>query len=304
MAATCSLWMVPFFLNWLVLIFAIIHMPENFGFVTWLAASGIFIFLLAFYFGLGLRLLKLFGVLQPATESLKVLVTEVSEKMQVPVRATWILSTYVGNAFALPQTRQLIFTDKLLETLSREETKAICAHELGHLSESRGVILVRGLAAFAFYPLIFVRPLGALNDYGAFWILFVACFLLLLIGSRVARRMEKRADKIAVESVADGAIYAQALERLYEINLTPAVMSRRTTKIHPNLYDRMMAAGVTPDFPKPLPPQRQSWTSSLMYVCIFFTFFFFFTWRNRPATSNAHFQHFSQPASSFNLTKP
>jgi Zn-dependent protease with chaperone function len=258
--------LVLFFVNWLVLILAIVYMPENFGPVTWAAAIGIFIVLLAFHFGLGLRLLRWFGVLQPATESLKVLVAEVSGKMRVPVRATWILSTYVGNAAAFPQTGQLIFTDKLLETLSDEETKTVCAHELGHLSESRGVILVRALASFAFYPLIFTLPLSSLagSAFNSFCFLFTVSIILLALGIRVSRRMEKRADKIAAETQTDTAVYARALERLYATNLTPAVMPRRTTKVHPNLYDRMMAAGVTPDFPKPLPPRRQSWTSYLM----------------------------------------
>jgi Zn-dependent protease with chaperone function len=298
--------LVLFFVNWLVLIFAIVYLPENFGPVTWLIAGGIFIFMLAFHFGLGLRLLRWFGVLQPATESLKALVAEVSGKMRVPVRATWILSTYVGNAAAFPQIRQLIFTDKLLETLSDEETKTVCAHELGHLSESRGVILVRALASFAFYPLVFTLPLASLagSAFHSFCFLFTVSIILLALGIRVSRRMEKRADKIAAETQTDTAVYARALERLYASNLTPAVMPRRTTKVHPNLYDRMMAAGVTPDFPKPLPPQRQSWTSYLMCAGLFLIFLSFFSWRNTPATSEANYQHFSQPAPQFNLTKP
>ncbi len=269
-----------FFLGWLVLISAIFYMPKDFGLLTWLIAGGVFMFMLAFNLGQGLRLLRWFGVLQPAPEILKTLVAEVSEKMCVPVRATWTLSTHICNALALPLIGQLIFTNKLLETLSQEETKAVCAHELGHLSESRKVLLVRGLASFAFYPLIFARPLSSFSalGYGSFLIFFVLYFFLRFIGRRIGRNMEKRADKIAVENQTDGAVYARALERIYEANQMPAVMPRR--RVHPDLYDRMMAAGVTPDFPKPLPPNKQSWTSYLICLCLLVILLLFFVWRS------------------------
>jgi hypothetical protein len=67
----------------------------------------------------------------------------------------------------------------------------------------------------------------------------------------------------------DKVVYAQALERLYEINQTPAVMPRRATKIHPDLYDRMIAAGVTPDYPKPAPAKGLFWTTYLMLFSLF-----------------------------------
>lgn len=270
-----------FFLGWFVLVSAVLYMPKDFGWLTWLIAGGVFIFMLASSFGLGRQLLRWLGVLQPASESLNTLVTEVSEIMGVPVRATWTLSTYVCNAYALPLIGQLIFTNKLLETLSNEETKAICAHELGHLSESRKVRLLRGLAAFGFYPLIFTRPLSSFDvlGYASFLILFALCLFLRSIGRCVGRGMEKRADKIAAENQVDGAIYAHALERIYEANQMPAVMPRR--RVHPDLYDRMIAAGVTPDFPKPLPPDKVGWTSYVIYSCIFIIPLLFLILRSR-----------------------
>jgi Zn-dependent protease with chaperone function len=261
-----------FFAGWLVLVAAIFYMPANFGLTTWIIAGAVLVFLLLLHFGLNIRLLRCFGVLQPATEKLNTLVAEVSLKMRVPVQATWILSTYVGNAAAFPLARQLIFTDKLLEILSDEETKTVCAHELGHLSESRLTLLVRGLAACAFYPLIFTRPLSSCPGIGdtSFCILLIGSILLLLSGIRVGRAMEKRADKMAVENKVDGIVYARALARLYENSQSPAVMPRRSGKVHPDLYDRMIAAGVTPDFPKPEPPSRRAWTSYVLWGSLIF----------------------------------
>ena len=66
------------------------------------------------------------------------------------------------------------------------------------------------------------------------------------------------------ENQVDAVVYARALERLYETNQIPAVMPRRATKIHPDLYDRMLNAGVTPNYAKPKPAKGQCWTSYLM----------------------------------------
>ncbi|HEU5396879.1 MAG TPA: M56 family metallopeptidase [Verrucomicrobiae bacterium] len=252
-----------------ILLPAIFLMPADFRPLTWIVAAGIFLLLVALLFGLGLRLLRIFHLLQPATERLKILVAEVSAQMNVPVRATWILQTWVPNAAAFPHTRQLLFTDKLLAAAPDDEIKAVCAHELGHLNEPRKVLVVRSLALFAFYPLIFARPLGAIGTNGTsvYLALVIVSLLLFLAGIRVARSMEKRADKIAAESQATTAVYAQALKRIYELNQAPAVTPRRSNKVHPDLYDRMLAAGVTPDFPKPLPPKGRCWTSYLVMAC-------------------------------------
>jgi hypothetical protein len=80
--------------------------------------------------------------------------------------------------------------------------------------------------------------------------------------------METRADKIAVENQVDAAVYARALERLYLTNQMPAVMLRRSSRIHPDLYDHMIAAGVTPDYPRPEPAKGLSWTSRVMFCLL------------------------------------
>jgi Zn-dependent protease with chaperone function len=227
--------------------------------------------LIAFLFGLGVRLMRWLRLLKPAPEHLMALVEEISQKMQVPVRATWVLSTHLSNAVALPLTRQLIFTEKLLSTHPDAEIKAICAHELGHLNEPRKVIFVRALVALALFPLVFINPMNSLPavDNG-FLLLLIPVLILFLVGMRVSRRMEKRADKIAIESEhINPEVYARALVRIYQTNQMPAVMPRQSNKIHPDLYDRMLAAGVTPDFPKPAPAKGLSWSSYLVLAGLF-----------------------------------
>jgi Zn-dependent protease with chaperone function len=259
------------FVWWFVLFYAVCGMPDNFRVWTWIWAAVVLAVLLGLNLGLGIHILRWLRLLKPATNHLNSLVSEVSQKMGVPVRASWIFSTHISNALAFPLTKQLIFTDRLLSTLSDEEIKAVCAHELGHLNEPRKVLLMRLLVSLAFFPLIFVKPLNSVNNdwWSAFMMLLIGVLIMRFIGIRLSRRMEKRADKIAAENMVDKVVYAQALERLYEINQTPAVMPRRATKIHPDLYDRMIAAGVTPDYPKPAPAKGLFWTTYLMLFSLF-----------------------------------
>lgn len=256
---------------WAVLFLGVVAMPGNFGPLTWAIAGGVLLLLVAFLLGLGIRVMRWLRLLKPAPEPLNALVREMSQKMGVPVRSTWVLSTHLSNAVALPMTRQLIFTDKLLSTHPDDEIKAICAHELGHLNEPRKVVFVRALVALALFPLVFIYPMNSLTGVdNGFLLILIPVLILLLVGMRVSRRMEKRADKIAIESEhIKPEVYARALERIYQTNQTPAVMPRRSNKIHPDLYDRMLAAGVTPDFPKPAPAKGLSWLSYLVLAGFF-----------------------------------
>lgn len=275
-AITCLI-----FVRWAMLIFAIVEMPDNFGALTWLMAGGVLLLLLGFQFGLGIYLMRWLRILKPASEHLRRLVTEVSSKMTVQVRATWILFAPISNAAAFPETRQLVFTEKLLSTLTDDEVKAICAHELGHLNEPRRVKFSRVLVGLMLFPIIFAKPMSSLGEIGtnAFWLLLIVVLVLWLLGIRLARNMEKRADKIGAETMENALFYVRALERIYEINQVPAVMSRRATKIHPDLYDRMLSAGVTPGFPKPVPAKGQGWTSIVTFVSLFAMPIVFFPFR-------------------------
>jgi hypothetical protein len=61
------------------------------------------------------------------------------------------------------------------------------------------------------------------------------------------------------------------LEKIYQANQLPAVM-RGNNMVHPHLYDRMLAAGVTPDYPRPQPPGRMAWPgwAVLLIPCALF----------------------------------
>lgn len=259
--------LVLFFLRWLLVIIAIFTMPKSFGLATWLAAGGIFLSLLSLQLGMGVRLLQWLQLLKPATTRLNAIVSDVSRKMNVRVNSTWLLGGPVTNAFAAPVINQLIFAEKILQMHPDDEIRAICAHELGHLNEPRSVVLARILVALAFFPLVFAQPMISLGTIGGllFLLLVAGSLITWAMGIRLSNRMEKRADRIAAENQENPAVYARALEVLYQANQMPAVMPPTSKKIHPDLYDRMTAAGVVPLYKRPKPPHRMSWTVALFY---------------------------------------
>jgi Zn-dependent protease with chaperone function len=259
-------------------------MPGNFGLTTWIIAASEIVLLLSLQFGLNVRLLRYLRIFRPAPDRLTKLVQDVSGKMSIVAPATWIVEAPMSNAAALPGPRQLVFTEKLLATHSDDEIKAICAHELGHLTEPEKVRLSRLLLPLFIFPLAFLRPIDsvmgpALNEFApgaasnaflcSILIVFIPIVFCFIFAKRLGRRMEKRADQVAVKHQESPAVYARALERLYQTNQSPAVMPRRMRpSVHPDLYDRMLAAGITPDYPKPAPPAKLCWsTFVLVGIC-------------------------------------
>lgn len=268
----------------IVLVAAGFVMPANFGIATWMTAACAIVLLLSLQFGLNVRLLRYLRIFRPAPERLKMLVRDVSEKMSIPAPATWIIDAPISNAAAFVGSRELVFTEKLLATDSDDEIKAICAHELGHLTEPQKVRLTRLLLPLCALPLIFVKPIDSVIDptlntsstnspetamLYSLLIMLIPVLFCFIVATRLGRRMEKRADQVAAKHHEDPTVYARALERLYQINQTPAVMPRRMRpSVHPDLYDRMLAAGLTPDYPKPAPPAKQCWpTYVLIGIC-------------------------------------
>lgn len=249
-------------LNWLVLFGFALAMPHSLSARAWALVAAFIAVDAGLKLWLRLQLMKWLRLLRPPTERVSRIVGEVSARMGIPVRATWIIPSPQSNAVAFTVTRELGFTRKLMETLSDEEVAAICAHELGHLTESRWVAAGRILTALWSFALLLAVPV---------WFEFDAAGISVLVGvlwvARVSlrkefRRMEKRADRVAA-GVGDPSVYARALEKIYRANQAPAVMPGKR-RIHPDLYDRMTASGITPDYPRPRAPKARSWTTYAM----------------------------------------
>jgi hypothetical protein len=99
-------------------------------------------------------------------------------------------------------------------------------------------------------PVCAIRALYAALEHWAVVLCLLNAVVVALIFSVLSRRMEARAD----HGPRDGRTYARALERVYAANLIPAVLPGRGAS-HPHLYDRLLAVGVTPDYPRPAAPR-------------------------------------------------
>jgi Zn-dependent protease with chaperone function len=254
-------------LLWFVFLGAATLMPDEFNALAFgigVAVIGLFV---AWNRGGGIWVGRKLGLVLPARERLQRIATGVAAKMDIPFRAVLLLRISTAQALAIPATRTLIFTERLLELLADDEVAAVCRHELGHLTESRFARCQRFIRSLAFMPWLFFKPLlhawGILAVFG----LLLAALAILYLFRSASRRLESRADKIATANETDPGTYARALLKLHEDALLPAVLAKDQAT-HPHLYDRMLAAGVTPDFPRPEPSGVMAWHGHLFSSAI------------------------------------
>lgn len=251
-------------LRWATFAAAIYFMPTHFNAQAWAVTGGFLLVVLGLEFGQGFRVLRWWGLLQPASPRLVRVVGEARTSCDVPVRGVWELATPEANALAVTTTRELVFTRRLLDGTSDDELRAICVHELAHLAESRWTLIARIVGSLAVFPLLFYRPVTAKFGPNGLIALVAITAAVVWLRSRLSHRMEKHADRTAVMSAADTSAYARGLETIYRLNRMPVVQRKSGLNTHPDLYDRMVAAGVNPDYPRPDPPRGLVWSSSVL----------------------------------------
>ena len=220
-----------------------------------------------FVLGGGAMLVRRLGLLRPASPRTTTAVARVAQRAGVTPRGVYQLDCAMSNAFALWGSREIVFSDMLVEQMSDAELEAIASHELAHLSESRISKAARLSVCMLLLPLAATAPI--IGSFGVEVYLAVlaptlAAFIFL---RRFARRMEEHADRQGHAHQADEGVYATALEKLYRTNLTPAVLPGNR-HIHPHLYDRMLAAGVTPTYQRPAPPSTRWRQGALLASCL------------------------------------
>ena len=254
----CAVSWIAQFLTWGVFITATTLMPDVFDSRAALITLAVLLLLFFWSKSGALGLYRLFGLCSPAPERLMRIVRDTAGKMGAGYRDVWLLRSPFANAFAVPASGRLLFSERLLDVLGDAEISAICAHELAHLTEKRSDYLLRYLAWLTFLPWIFLHPLLHRFDEGGFFLLMALTILVPKALRGLSQKLEKRADGIAQAHETEPGVYAGALARIYEDGLLPAVNSRKTAS-HPDLYDRMEAAGITPDFPRPARPVNMAW---------------------------------------------
>ncbi|MEO6035221.1 MAG: M48 family metalloprotease [Verrucomicrobiota bacterium] len=245
-------------LSYFVFLGAAALMPNEFNLQVPLILSAVILLWVFWSRELWLRVASKIGYLQPPPDRLQRTVNDCANRMNVTVRETLVLRFPLAQAFALPDTRKLLFTERLLELLTDEELATICSHELGHLTEKPGDYLKRYIILLTYLPWLLFKPM--IHNFGAlgFFILLGTTILVPKISRKLSHKLETRADEMAKTNEGDPGLYARALTRLYEDALLPAVVAKEQLT-HPHLYDRLLAAGVTPDYPRPRPASSMGW---------------------------------------------
>lgn len=246
-------WGIRFFV-FLPTIAAMLLMPNDVNLIMLFITSAYLAVHFANQSGMLLRFLRLMKILKPPGVTLKAIVNAVAARAKVPVRATWQFDDIVANAFAFPVTRELAFSDRLLEICNDEEVSAICTHEIAHVDESNTILVGRLIGSLYLFPLIFVAPSVHRFAVAGIFFPFVGMISIRRFSGWLSRRMEKRADRLASTGPINDGVYAGALEKMYRENQVPAVIASRY-RSHPDLYDRMLGAGVKPDYPRPARPR-------------------------------------------------
>jgi Zn-dependent protease with chaperone function len=261
-AARPILTLLLFFPHLVVVVVVAVAMPSAADATTvWFMVGGLTLLaaaLLLMVSGAAVRLARVCALFVDGGDRLRRVVEEVAAETGTEVREVWrVTGSYQANAAAISSVRAVIVTEPALSILDDAELRAVVAHELGHLDERSIASWLRASSAvLVLVPVMFVRP--ALVNYGMKgYAALVGVMALLVIVRRqyvlpLLRRFELNADSSAVHPEG-GAVYARALEKLYEFNLIPAVLR---TGVHPSLYDRMVAAGAPPDYPRQRPPRQ------------------------------------------------
>ena len=239
-----------------ILFLLLAFIPQRWGWPAALVLAIGSLLLAGHLLGLSLLVLSWLGLLRRASPRLQQIVDRTADRVGIHPRATYELTSPNANAIAWFLPRLLVYTSPICEVLGDDELAAVTAHELGHLAEPRAVFLMRIYVPFLVVAVAAGIPLA--GSYGPLAGLAPVVLLLaaVVVVRRVGRRMEERADRLALTLEGDSAVvYARALEKIYEANLIPVVL-RSKRQIHPDLYDRLVAAGVPPAYPRPAPPPR------------------------------------------------
>jgi Zn-dependent protease with chaperone function len=192
------------------------------------------------------------GLAWPARESVRRAVERAQGDAPTAVRQVDELAWLMPNAVALPLQGIVAFTKPAADQMTDEELHAIALHELGHLREPPFVRWMRPVrAGLLFLPVSVMVPLLMTGRHLGFAVLTGSIFVAAFATRGFSKRHEAKADEHAH---AHSPAYARALETLHRLAGIPAVISKHAT--HPSLYDRMLEAGIAPDFPRPRAPNQ------------------------------------------------
>jgi Zn-dependent protease with chaperone function len=260
----------------IVFVFLLVGIGPNLGRTAalWLIPA-VVLFLCAYFAWGWMIVMRWTGIIRPASDRLRAIVTGVAGRVGIQPAAIEQLALPMANAFALVRDRSIGMTDAALAVLDDDGIAAICAHELAHLAEPRWVRVTRLSFPFLLGFLFTIPPVLLLITANSSppnilpLLLLAGAMVLVLIALmfyvRLVRRMEVRADEVGTRFEPTPGSYGAALGRLYSATRVPVVLGSKR-RAHPELYDRLIAAGSPPEYPRPKAPPRMPYFAGMFVL--------------------------------------
>lgn len=211
--------------------------------------------------GRAFRLGSWLGLCRPASDRLRSLTNRLSEKTGIAPKSVWEIEWRAANLFFFPSSLVICITQAALECLRDDEIETVLTHEWRHFSKKKTLVFAR-LLLVLLLPCLFLHIFAILHypEYRQHtWTILLAT-ITIFIGLRLLLQRlflkREKADESNVHAIADPVAYAQSLEKIYRFNLMPAV-TKNIIRTQPDLYDRLVAVGAPPDYPRPRPKSRK-----------------------------------------------
>jgi heat shock protein HtpX len=162
-----------------------------------------------------------------------------ADKMGIPTPRIYIAPQSQPNAFATgrnPRNGVISLTQGLIDSLTREEVKAVIAHELGHI-KNRDILIGSIAAVVAGAISMIARSVGFFgssdnrNIFSELAIMITAPIVAIIIQMAISRSREYIADASAAEALNTGEPLASALLKIESIarqapmNINPSMAS-------------------------------------------------------------------------------
>lgn len=156
------------------------------------------------------------------------MIEELTHKMRLPMPKLYITPERQANAFATgrdPSHASVAVTQGILETLSKDELRAVLAHEMGHVKNRD--ILVSSVAAVLASAISFIANMAMWGGFsnnnenrGGGALAIVVAILVPIAASiiqmAISRQREYGADETGAKTIGDGEPLAKALIAIHD----------------------------------------------------------------------------------------
>jgi hypothetical protein len=205
--------------------------------------------------GGGIWLARAIGLARPALPRAALAADWAGERVGIRAAKVYELLWPQVRVDAFIFSRYLVVTDSAATQLSDDELFALSVREITFFRQRWLAGTLRIFDSAVIFFMLACTAIGSVIGGHALLIGSATGFGTVLLVRPFYRRAQLKADALAATAVIDAASALLALARQFELNLQPIVaVSNRSPDAH--LYDRLVAAGIPPPFPRPAPPSR------------------------------------------------